>query len=60
MQSAFLGGGQGGWSGDDDFIQTWLKMRLVRPLAITNVNIPRKNIKINRKGKLCSKNVMIN
>ena len=29
---------------DDDFIETRMKMRLVRPLAIKNANVPRKNI----------------
>ena len=36
---------------NDDFsISTWVKWVLVRPLAITNANIPRKNIKIYRKS----------
>lgn len=41
---------------DDDFISTQVKVRLVRPLPMTNANKLRKNIKLNRK-KLYRKNI---
>ena len=44
--------------GDDDDDKTQVKMRLFMPLALTNANIPRKNNKINRKGKLCRKKIL--
>ena len=40
---------------NDDFIQTLVKVRLVRPLAITNASIPRKNIKIFKNIYTCIK-----
>ena len=45
-----LKGVEGDDDDDHDFILTRVKMRLVRPRASRNANIPRRNIKLNRKS----------